>query len=340
LLVYTICAAALLSLDTGDASAFSGRGFSKIGKVGSALRMRASRPMIRPAARSVLRGAAQKSVLRESLKKRLPMARPDLAQKLGKSKIAEKLRQPLGRPAGLTPGGQLTGQLARPLSTGLPNVAQSTRRGIFGRLGPQIRGAGLTPAVHRPLQPFAAEGGRLARLGVPLGGAQRAFLKVPPRMIHARFAPFIQRHWKRAVFWTFIAGIGYVTVPSHIYPAFVTYVEAGDYGPAVTLLTDEAMYEQDTRVVRYAQRPRGVQHRHVVATPEQPGAAPCYKHFVERSWNQPFGWVLVANVGDVSVPDAHYETFVDRLQQSPPDHSGACELLKEAAMEDTAAPIE
>src|SRR4029079_4589960 len=50
----------------------------------------------------------------------------------------------------------------------------------------------------------------------------------PGKKFHHNFAPFVQRHWKKAFFWVAVAGIGYVTIPSLYYDRFYSCVSVDD----------------------------------------------------------------------------------------------------------------
>src|SRR5262249_8198948 len=78
-----------------------------------------------------------------------------------------------------------------------------------------VSGTGKLTPRSLPLHKAAAGNNFLkARLAVPQNIKPKLTLtKSPALKFHPHFAPFVQRHWKKAFFWIAVAGIGYLTIP-------------------------------------------------------------------------------------------------------------------------------
>src|SRR5690349_8563707 len=71
--------------------------------------------------------------------------------------------------------------------------------------------------------------------------------KAPALKFHPRFAPFVQRHWKKAFFWVAVAGIGYVTIPQLYYDRFYSCVSVDDpvWDDCSYILSSAAIEEEE-----------------------------------------------------------------------------------------------
>jgi len=208
------------------------------------------------------------------------------------------------------------------------------------------------------LKPTTVTGPLKPRIAMPMNVAPKLTLVKPPKAALApKFAPFVQRHWKKAFFWVAVAGIGYLTIPEFYYDRWAAYVDEDDYESAADLLALAAL-DDDDQIVRI-QKPASVAYRYqasvgpskAAATPgdtTEPGitsaadaqAACTLQPFVDRQWSQPYSWVLVPDVGNVTVPDASYDQFVTSVSSEPPNYRTACTVLAEAAAADTVALAE
>ena len=86
------------------------------------------------------------------------------------------------------------------------------------------------------------------RVAVPPNVRPRLTLvKAPAAYLRPRFAPFVQRHWRRAFFWAAVAGVGYLTIPQLYYDRFYGCVNVPDpdYGCAADLLSAAALEEEN-----------------------------------------------------------------------------------------------
>lgn len=207
--------------------------------------------------------------------------------------------------------------------------------------------------VFKPVNPAGA---LKARLALPQAVAPKITLvKAPKPMFAPRFAPFVQRHWKKAFFWVALAGIGYLTIPEDYYDRWLSYVDEDDpdYDKALGLLSLAALDDEDG--IRRVQKPEHVAYRYTAkAAPPKPQdttdsnlastsevASSCtLKPFVEREWSQPYSWVQIPEVGNVTVPDANYDRFIAFVSGEPPNYSNACTVLAEAAAADTVSVAE
>jgi hypothetical protein len=231
------------------------------------------------------------------------------------------------------------------------NVAGPAARNQAGKKGPAAAGAlGLGTAgavagkgwarnlpVSKAVSGSAVARGRVA---VPPHVRPRLTLvNAPAAYLRPRFAPFIQRQWRRAFFWAAVAGVGYLTIPQLYYDRFYGCVSVldPDYGCAVDLLSAAALEdENETSRVHYAM-PSDAVYRYSARAAPQPTTTCSFQPFVERKWNRAFVWVQIPSVGNVTVPEDHYDRFYASLAQEPPDYSAACKLLVEVVAADTVA---
>jgi hypothetical protein len=193
--------------------------------------------------------------------------------------------------------------------------------------------------VSKAVAAGAASRGRVA---VPKNLRPKLTLvKAPHINFRPRLAPFVQRHWRRAFFWAAVAGIGYLTIPQLYYDRFYgcTSSDDPDYGCAVDLLSTAALEEeQEATRVRYPM-PSGAEYRYsAMVAPKSGGDACSLAPFVERKWNRPFVWVLIPEVGNLTVPEDYYDRFVEHAGQETPDYAAACRVLVEAVAADTVVP--
>ena len=191
--------------------------------------------------------------------------------------------------------------------------------------------------VSKAVAGSAATRGRVA---VPQNVRPRLTLvKSPAAYLRPRFAPFVQRHWRRAFFWAAVAGVGYLTIPQLYYDRFYTCVNGNepDYGCAVDLLSAAALEEDNEAArVRYPM-PTDAVYRYSASVAPKQEATCSFAPFVERKWNHAFVWVQIPEVGNVTVPEDYYDRFFAYFAQEPPSYSSACKLLVEALAADTVA---
>jgi hypothetical protein len=190
------------------------------------------------------------------------------------------------------------------------------------------------PLIRPPAQGLKFKQGRLA---LPQNIKPKvSLLKPPPPVFQKKFGPFVQRHWKSAFFWSFIAGIGYVTVPDIYYDRWVVLTNGPDpdYDGCVTLLNSYAVTESD---YERAPVPANVSYRYSAPVAPQAAALNTCKFdpFVERRWDKSFVWVQIPEVGNVTVPEDHYERFFQYVSANPADYPSACNVLVEAAATDS-----
>ena len=183
---------------------------------------------------------------------------------------------------------------------------------------------------------------RVGRLGLPKNVKPKLTLAHAPRAdLHMRLAPFVQRHWKKSFFWVAVAGVGYLTVPELYYDRFYRCVSVGDpdYESCISVLSYAAIEEEEeVRRVR-SPMPAAAAYRYrakVEPTPEARQTC-SFDPFVERQWNRSFVWVQIPQVGNVTVPEDHYDRFYGKLGDEPPNYPAACKVLVEAAAADTVA---
>jgi hypothetical protein len=196
------------------------------------------------------------------------------------------------------------------------------------------KGVGNLP-VSKAVAGSAVARGRVA---VPPNVRPRLTVVRPPAAIlRPRFAPFVQRHWRRAFFWAAVAGIGYLTIPQLYYDRFYGCVNVADpdYGCAIDLLSAAAL-EEDNEVarVRYAM-PSNAAYRYSASVAPKQLSTCSFAPFVERKWNHAFVWVQLPGVGNVTVPEDYYDRFYEYVAKEPPDYPSACKLLVEAVAADT-----
>ena len=74
----------------------------------------------------------------------------------------------------------------------------------------------------------------------------------PSLKFRPRFAPFVQRHWKKSFFWVAVAGLGYITVPELYYDRFYRCagVDDPDYEGCISVLSYAALEEEDEMIGR------------------------------------------------------------------------------------------
>src|SRR5262245_56972708 len=171
------------------------------------------------------------------------------------------------------------------------------------------------------------------RLAVPQNVKPKLTLtKAPLIKFRPRFAPFVQRHWKKAFFWIAVAGIGYLTIPELYYDRFYTCISVYDpiYDDCAYILSYAALEEEE--VVRIGM-PVGATYRYQAKAAVPPTDCPScrWEPFVERKWNQDYAWVKLPDVGNITVPDAYYERFYSYAGAAPPNYPQACRVLEEAA---------
>lgn len=195
--------------------------------------------------------------------------------------------------------------------------------------------------VHRNLPINKAVAGNAiarGRIAVPPNIRPRITLaKAPGVQFHARFAPFIQRQWRRAFFWAAIAGIGYVTIPQLYYDRFYACVNGAepDFGCAADILSVAAYEEESAAPRERYPMPTGAAYRYSAKIAPPKGDKCSFDAFVERKWNRAFVWVQIPGVGNVTVPESHYDNFYSLIGQEPPNYEAGCKLLAEALVADT-----
>ena len=178
------------------------------------------------------------------------------------------------------------------------------------------------------------------RVAVPPNVRPRLTLvKAPAAYLRPRFAPFVQRHWRRAFFWAAVAGVGYLTIPQLYYDRFYGCVNVSDpdYGCAADLLSAAALEEEDEATRVHYPMPSDAVYRYSASAAPKQKTTCSFQPFVERKWNHAFVWVQLPSVGNVTVPEDYYDRFYAYVAQEPPDYASACKLLVEAAAADTVA---
>jgi len=171
------------------------------------------------------------------------------------------------------------------------------------------------------------------RLAVPQNLKPKLTLpKAPGLKFRPRFAPFVQRHWRKAFFWIAIAGIGYLTIPELYYDSFYSCMSIYDpiYDDCAWILSYAALEEEE--VVRVPM-PAGAVYRYRATAAVRPTDCPScrWDPFVERKWNQSYAWVKLPEVGNITVPDAYYDRFYTYAGATPPNYPQACHVLEDAA---------
>jgi hypothetical protein len=238
----------------------------------------------------------------------------------------------------------LTPQQKRNVAGGaVRNQAAKKGLGTATALGLGAAGAVAGTGLARNLPVSKAVAGSAVargRVAVPPNVRPRLTLvKAPATYLRPRFAPFVQRHWRRAFFWASVAGVGYLTIPQLYYDRFYGCVNVPDpnYGCAVDLLSAAALEEENEATrVRYPMPTEAAYRYSASAAPKQKTTC-SFNPFVERKWNHPFVWVQIPSVGNVTVPEDYYDRFYTSLVQEPPDYPAACKLLVEAVAAETVA---
>ena len=182
----------------------------------------------------------------------------------------------------------------------------------------------------------------VGRLAVPMSIKPKLTLAKPPKAaFQLRFAPFVQRQWKKAFFWVALAGVGYVTVPSLYYDRFYSCasVDDPDYDACISILSYAAIEEEEEITRVRAPMPAAASYRYVAkVAPTSAAQETCsFAPFVDRQWNRSFVWVQVPETGNVTGPEDYYDRFYGQLGDEPPNYSAACKVLLEAAAADTVA---
>jgi hypothetical protein len=171
------------------------------------------------------------------------------------------------------------------------------------------------------------------RLAVPKQVKPKLSLVLaPPVKFRPRFAPFVQRHWKKAFFWVAVAGIGYLTIPQLYYNQFYTCLDSDDpvYDDCLYILSYAAVEEED--YVRVSMPEKAAYRYKATAAPVKDECPSCrWDDFVERRWKEDFSWVRIPDIGNVTVPDTHYERFHSHASANPPNYPRACQVLEQAA---------
>jgi hypothetical protein len=132
----------------------------------------------------------------------------------------------------------------------------------------------------------------------------------PSLKFRPRFAPFVQRPWRKAFFWVALAGIGYLTIPELYYDRFYSCMSVDDpiWDDCTYILSYAALEEEE--VVRVSM-PARAKYRYTAKAAPRPADCPScqWDRFVERKWNQSFAWVKLPQVGNITVPEAYYDRF-------------------------------
>ena len=222
--------------------------------------------------------------------------------------------------------------------TKTPLVGTGSAAAFAKKSGPQLKFKGLpiTPAV-------ASTSLRAGRVGLPQNLKPKFTLaKAPKAQFQYRLAPFVQRHWKKAFFWVAVAGFGYLTIPEIYYDRFLGYVSVDDpdYEGCIHLLSLAAVEEEEEIVRVRRPMPANAVYRYsatVAPEPVSSGPSCAFEPFIERNWSRPYVWVQIPKVGNVTVPEEFYDRFYSFVGAAPPNYSGACAVLVEAAAADTVA---
>jgi len=179
------------------------------------------------------------------------------------------------------------------------------------------------------------------RVAVPKSLRPRVMLtRAPAIAFRPRLLPFVQRHWRNPFFWAAVAGVGYLTIPELYYDRFYSCVNvvAPDYECAVDVLSAAALNEdKETARVRTPMPPNATYKYTANAAPKAEPNACTFDPFVERQWNVAFVWVQIPQVGNVTVPEDHYDRFFADISKDPPNYVAACKILAEALAGDTVA---
>jgi hypothetical protein len=235
-------------------------------------------------------------------------------------------------------------QQKRNVAGGVRNQAGKKGLGAAGAVGlgaaaalKSDRVAARNLPVSKAVAGSAAARGRVA---VPANVRPRLTLvNAPAAHLRPRFAPFVQRHWRRAFFWAAIAGVGYLTIPQLYYDRFYGCVSVPepDYDCAVDLLSAAALEEENESARVHYAMPSDAVYRYSASPGPKQKTSCSFQPFVERKWNHAFVWVQIPSVGNVTVPEDYYDRFYAYVAHEPPDYSSACKLLVEAVAGDTVA---
>ena len=244
-------------------------------------------------------------------------------------------------------------RLPRP-ATGGPHPVGGSRLALHPAVGAAALGAGALAVAHTGTARYASlphlravtgQGLIRSRLAVPANLRPRLTLVRGPSVgLVPRFSPFVQRHWRRAFFWVAVGGIGYLTIPEDYYAPFLDYVSAPvpRYDAALDLLSLAALQDEGPDRVVYAM-PATAQYRYRASVAPGPNAVVpsqpvcSLSAFVERKWNRQFSWVLIPEMGNVTVPDDQYDRFYQLVGTTPPNYAAACTVLAQAAAAETVA---
>jgi hypothetical protein len=133
--------------------------------------------------------------------------------------------------------------------------------------------------------------------------------------------------------------VGYLTIPQLYYDRFYGCVNVADpdYDCAVDLLSTAALEEENESARVHYPMPSDAVYRYSANPAPKQKTSCSFEPFVERKWNHAFVWVQMPSVGNVTVPEDHYDRFHAYAAQDPPDYSSACKLLVEAVAGDTVA---
>ena len=238
----------------------------------------------------------------------------------------------------------LTAQQKRNVAGGaVRNQAAKKGLGTASTLGLGAAGALAGKGLARNLPISKAVAGSAVargRVAVPPNVRPRLTLvKAPAAYLRPRFAPFVQRHWRRAFFWAAVAGVGYLTIPQLYYDRFYGCVNVADpdYGCAADLLSAAAVEEENKSARVHYPMPTDAVYRYSASAGPKQKTTCSFQPFVDRKWNHAFVWVQIPSVGNVTVPEDYYDRFYANVAQDPPDYSAACKLLVEAVAADTVA---
>ncbi len=208
---------------------------------------------------------------------------------------------------------------------GAGSASSFVKKGTLNTGNVRLRGLPLHKAV-------AGTGLLRGRVATPQNLRPKFTITRAPRAIfRPRLAPFVQRHWKKAFFWVAIAGIGYLTIPELYYDRFYTCVSVDDpiYDDCIWILSYAALEEEE--VVRISM-PATAGYRYKAKAAVKQDCQSCrWERFVDRRWNQSYGWVRIPQVGNVTVPDAYYDRFYTFAGAIPPNYPQACQVLQDAA---------
>ena len=319
-----VFAVALFATTAADARR-GGGGFSRGGGHGGRSIARAPRMAHRaPAMRRAPAHSAQR------------MRNPSVgrAHQKGLNKQVAGKRNPVAQQKRNVAGGAVRNQAGKK-GLGTAGAAGALALGAAGAVAG--KGAARNLPVSKAVAGTAVARGRVA---VPANVRPRLTLvNAPAANLRPRFAPFVQRHWRRAFFWAAVAGVGYLTIPQLYYDRFYGCVNVADpdYDCAVDLLSTAALEEENESARVHYPMPSDAVYRYSAAPAPKQKTSCSFQPFVERKWNHAFVWVQMPSVGNVTVPEDYYDRFHAYAAQDPPDYSSACKLLVEAVAGDTVA---